>query len=510
MSGDISSQNNMPLVAMLKNAHKSERVSFHIPGHNRGASFSREFSSDFSQYDTTELSSTDDINNPSGGVAAAQTLAAKAFGAGKTFFITTGSSSAIRAVLRGVVKPGEKIILMHDIHVSVINACIANNLCVIFSSEDCIPDTLSAHQDAVAVWITRPDYYGRCCDIRKIALIVRLNKALLIVDEAHGSHFAFSPSLYPVSALRGGADIVVQSAYKTLPALTQGSMIHLSPKYFNQICTNDMCCSLHEISESIFMETTSSPSFLIAASLDFARHYMIKNCSKKSKMLLTQLRCFFQNLDDRWMPCFNEEYLKRVFYQNSTSFSSSDFDFTRLVFQLDFLPFSTLDLVFALEKTGIYIEFYDFTHIVLICKFDHTDKDYQLLAKVLNEFIAGIQPNNNTHNTLSETSVLQNHIYGNRKINIYDYSFPTLRKYGPSRFTPLAFAVGKILASCIVPYPPGIPLVLPYDRITPELVQLLRVYIDNKWMVRGIVFQPGIKHMFQNALVNCYVHDVSN
>jgi len=125
------------------------------------------------------------------------------------------------------------------------------------------------------VIITRPDYYGVCSDIASIARIVHSHGIPLIVDEAHGAHLCFNPRL-PVSALEGGADIVIQSAHKTLPAVTQGAYLHLGKNFSGKSFNSEFAYTQirHRLETILRMLQTSSPSYILMVYLDVARALM--------------------------------------------------------------------------------------------------------------------------------------------------------------------------------------------------------------------------------------------
>jgi arginine decarboxylase len=212
-----------------------------MPGHKLGSGIPEEFLSQLEKLDLTEIPGLDDLHNPSGVVCEAQELAAGAFGAEKSYFLVNGSTVGLHAAISAVCRPGQRLIAGRDSHSAVINGMLlagvrpyyfmpeysdSFGICTGITPRE-VERALSENTDAEAVLITRPNYYGVCCDIEEIAKIVHSRNKILIVDEAHGPHLVFNKRL-PMCALEAGADICIQSAHKTLPAFTQGAYLHMA------------------------------------------------------------------------------------------------------------------------------------------------------------------------------------------------------------------------------------------------------------------------------------------
>ncbi len=515
---------NLPIYEMLFSFFKKEEVSFHMPGHSRGKSFSSEFFENFPSLDTTELESTDDLNNPTGPVKKAMALAKDAFGSEKTFFVTTGSTTALHAALLSCTAQGDKIIVFRDAHKSIVNACCLYNLKVIFTSSITFANVLKNHPDAACAVITRPDYYGICHDISEIIKDLHTLSIPVIVDEAHGTHLHFCPELFPPDALSLGADIVVQSAHKTTPALTPGSFLHVNSSFR----AKDPRDVVHrDIQYNISRVSTSSPSFLITASLDYARYYLSEFGNIKYKELFKNILLFYLALSlevKDSLPSHIVRFLEKPSVNNRT------FDFTRISLFTKYLPISPSELASELAKRGIFIEFFDVEKIVLICKPDTTLDDLMLLAKHLNEisknslmhfyFNKDIEkvrrPDDFDKTDNSEDFDEFNNSEDFKKIEyelemhklcwhcfaedlkdfhnhppeiVYDFGKieSDLRKANSYTYVPLEKAEGRISADCLVPYPPGIPLIFPGDEITEYILDYLHDLMKYNITVNGVV-----------------------
>ena len=289
-----------PVYNALKSYAASGALPFHMPGHKLGSGIPDRFLSEIEKLDLTELPDTDDLHRPEGILKEAQELAASAFGAVKSWFVVNGSTAALHAAIAAVCKPGQRLITGRDSHGSVVGGMLITGVSPFYilpgySDEFClstgiVPDeveqALAAVPDAPAVLITRPNYYGVCCDIRKIADIVHAHGRVLIVDEAHGAHLAFNERL-PVSALEAGADICVQSAHKTLPAFTQGAYLHIGSDRVDP----------DRIGYFLDIYQTTSPSYIIMAFLDIAREIMQRHGKQMLDRLLDSIQANRGRLD---------------------------------------------------------------------------------------------------------------------------------------------------------------------------------------------------------------------
>ncbi|MBE9064549.1 aminotransferase class I/II-fold pyridoxal phosphate-dependent enzyme, partial [cf. Phormidesmis sp. LEGE 11477] len=274
-------QHATPLVDALQNCADRRNAAFYTPGHKRGQGVTdrhRQLFGDRSfRADLPELPELDNLFAPEGVILQAQQLAADAFGAEQTWFLANGSTCGIEAAILATCGPGDKLILPRNVHSSAISGLILSGAVPVYiqpshSTEwdialDISPDTLEAalaeHPDAKAVLIVSPTYQGICSDLSAIAHITHRHNIPLIVDEAHGPHFAFHPDL-PPTALSAGADIAVQSIHKVLSAFTQAAMLHTQGNRIDRT----------RLSQSLQLTQSTSPSYLLLGSLDAARYQM--------------------------------------------------------------------------------------------------------------------------------------------------------------------------------------------------------------------------------------------
>ncbi|MCL2336279.1 MAG: decarboxylase, partial [Firmicutes bacterium] len=271
-------QADLPLVEALEDYRRKQPVRLHMPGH--GGNFSPWLPDRPAGWDVTEVGNLDDLHNPGGVIAAAQEKAAGLFGARHTFFLVNGATVGIQALIAAACDERRGLVLPRNAHRSVLGGLIISGARPIFLTPEVVPgfgfaasfrtaeltNLLRQNHGAVgAVLAVHPNYYGVTGDLAGAAAICRRHRAPLLVDEAHGVHLRFHPAL-PADALTLGANGVVQSVHKTGGALTQAAWLHLGREHAG--------VSRENVAEMLRLLQTTSPSYLLMASLDAARGYL--------------------------------------------------------------------------------------------------------------------------------------------------------------------------------------------------------------------------------------------
>ena len=268
---------SMPLIeAMLQ--YKSEDVyPLHTPGHKGGRGMQRLLRQELGasvQMDVSLMSELDDIHEPETYIKEAQELAAQTYGSDACFWAVNGTSQAIHAMLLTALNPGEKLLLPRNAHRSVAGGLVLGGIEAVYLQPEYqlefgiqmqvtvqqIETALAQDSKIKAVLLTSPNYYGVAADVRAIADCCHAHNAVLLVDEAHGPHLGFS-ELLPPSALQCGADACAQSTHKILGAMTQCSMLQVQGSRLD----------LQRAADVMSILTTTSPNYLLMASLDAAR-----------------------------------------------------------------------------------------------------------------------------------------------------------------------------------------------------------------------------------------------
>ena len=237
----------------------SEYISFHTPGHSGGFVDFAPFNAPIAVWDTTETPLTDDLKNPEGVLAAAETAVGKAYGTSKVLFSTSGATTLIQTAIYKNRK--SKFLIYEAAHSSVYNALRLTGAEAYQSTGTELEEGVR-RSGADCVVVTSPDYSGRVVPYEKIAAL-RREGLKIIVDASHGAHFAFSSKL-PVSATEY-ADIVIHSLHKTMPVLTGGAILHVPEESFK------------EYLNAFRLFHTTSPSYPVMASIEGAAKYFSEN-----------------------------------------------------------------------------------------------------------------------------------------------------------------------------------------------------------------------------------------
>ena len=337
---------DIPIYEKLTEYHNQNRISFAMPGHKN----MRTLTINPCICDVTELSETLnllDFDNPT--TAKANRLLSKLYQTRESFILTCGSTSCIQAMILGVLNAGDTLLASSDCHISVINICAVAGIRLKLTNSFQELDT-----DGVsAVLVTSPNYYGVTKDIQQISHICRNKGIPLLVDEAHGAHFLGKCGL-PQSAAVQGADIVCHSAHKTLNAFTGASYLH--------ICTDRV--DISRIKRCICAVHTSSPSYIIAASADFARASLCE--------------CDYSDIINECVQ------FKRVIGERTGICVLKNDDATRIV--LDFKNYNItgfeVDKMLS-ERYCIDVEMADASNIILIATLQNRHSDFISLYHAL-------------------------------------------------------------------------------------------------------------------------------
>lgn len=441
-----------------------------MPGHKLGRGIPELFLKELVRLDLTEIPGTDNLHQANGSIMEAQNLAASVFDADETFFLVNGSTCGIHAMLMSVCSYGDKVIVSRDCHKSVINGLLLAGANPVYIKPEYdssfgitsyikpsdVEKVLRKNPDAVGVMITRPNYYGICSDIESIAEITHSYGKLLMVDEAHGAHLIFNREL-PVCAMQGGADICVQSAHKTLPALTQGAYLHVKSSRVNAGKLGNMLSVLE----------TSSPSYILMAFLDIARAIMQEKGNELLEELLDNIKWLGVELNKlKGLKLLDEEYS-----------GSAKIDRTRIVINVRKLGITGYEAEKILRSSfGVQVEMSDMSNIVCISttadRREHFKRLYSALEGLCKE-IKNKPPNADI--IISELPIPKQVIELNKT-----------GKYNGIEMD-LSSACGRVSLSVVTPYPPGIPVLCPGELITSEIVEYINGILQSGGIVNGLM-----------------------
>lgn len=439
-------------------------IGFHVPGHAGTRFFSTQDCVDLIRADTTELSSTDDLHNPGDTVKCVAGKASEAFGSGFSVLLCSGSTTGIRIMISAVLEKSTCLLLQRSVHFSVPYTLSLIGCRYVFApvsiaektdrsplgllTPELLERQLSEHPEITDVFITSPDYYGQCANIKAIAQAAHQFSCRLLVDEAHGAHFAFGGEHFPQTAMLSGADICVQSLHKTLPALTPAAILHVS-----EAALSGKKVSRAKIYEMLRVFETSSPSFVIAASAELAI----------SHMKLFGLGALNKTANDVFMLA---ERIGKI--PGLTVFPSTgqpEGDPLRMVIRTSEAKIFAPDLQKALEKRGIFVEFSDPVSLVLIFTIFHIEQDFDKLFSAISEIMANPE---------------ENDLRRPEDLEIIDELIRKCYVRMPDTVKPIREAVWNnektdhdhCLSLPVLLCPPGIPIVWPGEKIPPAVFEL--------------------------------------
>jgi len=459
---------------------------FHMPGHAGARYFSPDYCRDLIDIDTTELSSSDDLHDPTGPARSAMREASRIYGSGETLYVTTGSTAGVHIMLASVADADTFFLMPRTVHMSTLHAlalldCPYGFISVSEPSQAAEPglfpqvtaqqveEALLKYPNATDIVIVSPDYYGQCADLETIAEIAHAKGCRLLVDEAHGAHFAFSDSGFPKDAMKSRADMCVQSLHKTLPALTMASQIHIGKE-----AIESGRVTVRRVWDMLRLFETSSPSFVIAASAEYAVAWMDHHGRQAIQDRRSDMDHFLQQLN----------HITGI--RSLQSVNNERKDPLRLVLLLDSSRISAQAMMKYLASKGLEIEFADLIRIVLIISPWHRKEDFDALYAVISDAAGSV---NGVHGPAAKLLVETDRRWGSILVQIPQRRM-SLRAafFSGSKHIEidLSQAEGKTCASVIAPYPPGIALLWPGEIISGAHVELLQNLCSLGISVRGV------------------------
>jgi arginine decarboxylase len=475
-----NSQQQTPLLDALRDRANHHHSPFYAPGHKGGQGISQQlvdlFGAAVFRSDLPELPELDNLFNPEGAIAQAQELAAEAFGADSTRFLANGSTCGIIAAIVATCGPGDKIILPRNIHSSAISGLILSGAIPIFVAPEydrtwdiansITPEATAAalkqHPDAKAVMVVYPTYHGVCGDLRAIAQITHQYNIPLLVDEAHGAHFNFHPNL-PEPALSAGADLTVQSIHKTLGAMTQASMLHLKGDRIN----------IQKLDRALQLVQSTSPSYLLLASLDAARQQIALH----GEQLMAQTLLLAEKARSHISQIPGLSVLEPL---NTPGFAA--LDRTRLtvkVSDLGMTGFAADEILHS--ELAVTAELPMLQHLTFIISLGNTETDIENLVKAFT-LLAERSKFGNEQCAGFNGWILQEEATSNKQdffsLPLSPSPTPPLSPreafFSPAETVVVDQAVDRLGAELICPYPPGIPVLMPGEIITPQALDYLQ------------------------------------
>ena len=452
---------SMPLIeAMLQ--YKSEDVyPLHTPGHKGGRGMQRLLRQELGasvQMDVSLMSELDDIHEPETYIKEAQELAAQTYGSEACFWAVNGTSQAIHAMLLTALNPGEKLLLPRNAHRSVAGGLVLGGIEAVYLQPEYQPEfgiqmqvTVQQIEEALAqdskikaVLLTSPNYYGVAADVRAIADCCHAHNAVLLVDEAHGPHLGFS-ELLPPSALQCGADACAQSTHKILGAMTQCSMLHVQGARLD----------LQRAADVMSLLTTTSPNYLLMASLDAARA-QVQAYGGEMAAAAVQAAAKLRRL------CAAYSGLRVM---EAADCGGLQLDSTKVTVNFAAWGYTGVDVGGRRRVVRDAVELVDAYNVLFLVTYADVTTDYDEALARIAAVLDKMQAKKRAPLQLAAAAQVPQ-----------TQAVLPLRDvfYRAKRAVPLAQAAGKICGEQVSFYPPGIPVLLPGELVTEEIIAYCR------------------------------------
>lgn len=465
-------QSKTPLFDAVKKHIEKNIVPFHVPGHKYGKGL-KEFADFVGQnvmlMDLNGMEDLDNANNPIGVIYEAEKLFASAFGAQYAYFLVNGTTSGVQAMIMSACEPGDEIILPRNAHKSVFGGVILSGAVPVYVqpeinneigvalgvSIDNVKKAILKHPHAKAVFVINPTYYGVASDLKSITRTAHKFGMAVLVDEAHGAHMGFHND-FPLTAMEVGADMSAVSTHKTGGSLTQSSALLLRGHKIQP----------EAVKQVLNLTMTTSSSYILMSSIDVARKQL---ALYGEEMLDETLRLARMARDEinkiEGLYAFGKELIGTA--------GVYDFDETKLGINVRNLGITGYEAERILrDEYNIQIEMSDLYNILAIISLGDTQESIERLVDALKSMA--------------------------KKLGVKDVKKPTIIPHSPQVIVSprdafysykkpmkLEDAVGEVSAEMVMAYPPGIPLILPGERITQDLVDYIRILKEEECQLQG-------------------------
>jgi arginine/lysine/ornithine decarboxylase len=464
-------QNATPIIDALRDFNDKGIASFDVPGHKRGkrvCDLQKLIGKEAFLMDVNAPIGLDTFAHSVDVVKESLELAAEAYKADNAFFLVNGSSSGVHIMIMTVCYEGEKILIPRNAHKSVTNALILSGAIPVFMEPEInqrfavasgiklktIQKYVEAHPDAKALFLVYPTYYGACSDLKSIIDYAHSKNIVVMVDQAHGAHFSFSSRL-PKSAAELGADVTVVSTHKTGGSLSQSAML----------LHNEGLVKYHSIKKRVLMFHTTSPSYLLLASLEAAR-----------KMLATEGEDIFSELvtECQKLKKAISEIPGLIVLDENTGLEAMTYDPTKIVVNVTRLGldgFDVYDLMF--EKYKIQMELAEPTIVLAVIGIGDTKETVWKLYDAFKDLSETYYGKSDPIETLEDIVYVPPQVMSPRQAFYADKVPCKIRE-----------AVGRVAAEAVLIYPPGIPICIPGELMTADMVEEIIYCLENSNFVQ--------------------------
>lgn len=459
--------NKAPLLDALLRYNEENNLILSMPGNKSGKAFRRDelginFQEKLGSLDITEVAYLDNLHKPEGVIKESEELLAKTYNVKKAFFLVNGSTSGNMAAIFSAFNEGDEVLVERNCHKSIYNGLILRKLKVIYIDsvldeengillpirEKEIEEALKKAENPKGLIITSPNYYGIKYNIEDYLIKLKKQGLKLIIDSAHGAHFGVTKEL-PKSLSEIG-DYVVLSAHKTLPALTQGAYLMVNDKEFDS-----------DFYIKTFMST--SPSYLIMASLDYARYYLDNFAEEDYSRLIKTEKIYKRRINDlNKLRILEQCDLKEGYILDESRYLiilKKGYNGEKL---LEYFKSKKIQCEMSFERG-----------VVLILSPMNTEEDFELIYKSIKELdieSLKVDEKNSRYLKVIPKKVMEPY-------EVFSVEGKTIN---------IEEAEDKIAKEDIIPYPPGIPLVCKGEVISKEVIEIIKDYLENNQTIIGI------------------------
>lgn len=468
-------QDKTPLLDAITEFIDTKPAYFRIPGHRLERGMSKKWTDKVGKeifaYDVTETPFTDDLHSPEGAILESEKLLQKLYHADKSFFLVNGTTCGNEAMILSAAFEGQEIMVARNAHKSAMMGLIISGAKPVYIMPELLEDwgiqggirpetvrrAFEEHPHCKALFLVSPSYYGITSNLRALADICHEYGAMLLVDEAHGGHLYFHREL-PEGALEQGADMCVQSMHKVTGALTQSSVMHIKSKL----------ADYERVAANLHIVQSTSPNYLLMTSLDCARYELAihgQEMMQQALELAENARRRIQAISG--FQCMQAEVVGRA--------GIAGLDKTRLVIsakELGLTGFELEEMLF--QRYAVNMELADYENVLAIVTYANTQEEIERLIQACESL------SREYFVKKDETSV--------------QLAFPPLPEqvltprqayFSMSEEISWQQAVGRISAEMIAPYPPGIPIIYPGERITQEVWEYLEKFRRENRHIHG-------------------------
>jgi arginine decarboxylase len=473
-------QQRAPYLEALIEYAAREPARLHVPGHKGGPGADPQLLEAIGEralsLDIPALTYGIDIGAEPTPFEQAQRLAADAWGARRAWFLINGASQGNLAAGLALAHQGDAVVMQRNAHSSAVDALVLSGLHPTFAAPELDPELGIAHclapatldealartPGAVGAWIVSPTYFGAVADVRALADVAHRHAVALIVDEAWGAHMAFNERL-PAHALSLGADLVISSTHKIVGSLTQSAMLHLGAGAGGLIGED-------AVDRAVTLTESTSPSSLLTASLDAARRLAVlhgRELLAHTMQTLADTRARIRAIDG--LDVLDERMIGRA--------GVFDYDPLRLAVDIRGIAATGYELAPMLREIGdINLELYG--QNVVVAVFGMGERELPEAGRLVDALVeaaarVGLDPSG------ASTSFAAPPPWGELAMT------PREAFLGAQEVVPADAAAGRIAAESLATYPPGIPNVLPGERLTAETLAYIQRTLDLGGSVRG-------------------------